>query len=808
MKDGRKHPNILVVEDDPLFLESLAMLLEEEGFDVLAAPSAEKALEAAADRHFDLIITDVRMPGMDGITMLDRVRRSSPESRAIVITGYSEFQVPVEAIRIPIDDFIPKPFDKQAFLSSVRRSLEWIEREQWWEHALSVSQHEAREAVGWMLPRMGPIDPTAHESWLRRREVLCTGGRLLGLGADDLEALSWADWLISECSPEAAQSLRRHVEGPFAPVGIADETAPRAPQSPSGRSLHGSVRALLHAALGHALALRQHESGDIRDRTPVTPSYPVRWLQAVRAVMLPTLPDHAPEDASTEPSTSLEGRLSDLRGRWDGPPEILEALARALAPPLDPQAEDSGGVLPAGSLMALGMSYLHGGRTDMARDVLARALAAPAASAALVSRNTAPWLWLALAHSACGDPKSALEAADHGLGLADTAIEEAEALAVRGAVQVAAGITEGVGEIEEAAGRFALHGARRGEVRCWLLLAWAWSRRPGARAKGLFHESLGRLLDAVEGSGLEWTLRRDRWLSVQALKAARQAGIETERAARWLARLDAEEDLEALPEALLRVDGFGRLTLRVGQREVREDEWKTSKSKWLFVVLLLHGGRELPDERLMDLFWESHDADRARQNLYSTLTYVRRALSGGDGLPADPVVHRRGHCQFNTAVPHRVDFLEFDEKVRKGLALWERGDGAGAVPHLVGALDLYQGDLLENHDEPWMQAYRRHYRDRALQALEYLLSHHLRTSDRVAAVATAERLLSVDPCHQGAYQCLMRSAIAAGQPERAARLYRACVRALRDDLQMAPSAQTMAVYQEVLKATEPGETLA
>lgn len=782
--------SILVVEDDALFLESLSMLLDEEGFDVVAAPSATEALRAASERHFDLIVTDVRMPGMDGIAMLDRVRRDSPQTRAIVITGYSEFQVPVEAVRVQVDDFLAKPFDRQAFLASVRRSLEWLEREAWWDGALRGTLDEASATLGWMLPRLQAPDPVVQERAHRLASLAATAARSLALPPDVARPLAWAASLVAPGHARGIDELQQYLDGPRDSArdaaGLAQE-----------QSLHGML-AVAASLAREALAAAKATGASLAAVVPgaETPAPCERGLSPAATVLTAALCMEFPpiESASSDPAALRRLQEGGMAHRG-----ALDAMEKAVAGAAE--GPEGGGEAPSRSLLALGLGYLHAGRADVARHALSQAL-----EAGTVTPSTALLTTVALAHASCGDAPPALDAAEQALALADTALEEAEAMAVRGAVRLVAGSRGGDDDLDEAIARCTLHGSRRGEIRGRLLLAWGLSRTP-SRSRAKFDVALRRLLDEVEASRLDWALQRDRWLTLPVLRHARTAGVEAERAQRWLSRLDADTPADASADGgqdeapatpILRMEALGRLRIRVGEREIREEDWKTTKSKWIFLVLLLHGGREVPDERIMDLFWEAQDADRARQNLYSTLTYVRRALSSGEALPEDPVIHRRGHCRFNMQVPHQVDFLAFDQVLRRGLSLWDAGSHAEAVPLLQEALELYQGDLLENYDETWVLPHRRSMRERAVLALEHLLAHYRSDGDVVAATATAERMLFVEHCHQGAYQCLMRAAAESGQPERVARLYRACVRALRDELHISPSPQTTAIYHGVL----------
>jgi len=101
---------ILVVDDEINVRELLSHLLENEGYHVELASSAEEALEKIKRAVFDLIISDIRMPGMDGLELLEKIGTMNVDSAVILITGYGSIDSAVEAIKLGALDYIEKPF--------------------------------------------------------------------------------------------------------------------------------------------------------------------------------------------------------------------------------------------------------------------------------------------------------------------------------------------------------------------------------------------------------------------------------------------------------------------------------------------------------------------------------------------------------------------------------------------------------------------------------------------------------------------------------------------------------------------------
>ena len=124
-----KTKHILLIDDDQLVLRSIAQLFRGQGYDVEVAQMSEEALKKVEGRSFDLIITDIRMPGMNGLETIKRIRQINirynrttvPE---MIITGYIDTDAEQEAERLGISDYLYKPFTITDFMKRVERKLE------------------------------------------------------------------------------------------------------------------------------------------------------------------------------------------------------------------------------------------------------------------------------------------------------------------------------------------------------------------------------------------------------------------------------------------------------------------------------------------------------------------------------------------------------------------------------------------------------------------------------------------------------------------------------------------------------------
>ena len=115
--------HIFFVDDKPKVRKMVGMTLEEAGLKVSCFASGSECLKQLRSQECDLLITDVKMPEMDGIELLTEVKRIIPSLPVLVITGYGDIPMAVNALKMGASDFIEKPLDRQSFLSTVDSAL-------------------------------------------------------------------------------------------------------------------------------------------------------------------------------------------------------------------------------------------------------------------------------------------------------------------------------------------------------------------------------------------------------------------------------------------------------------------------------------------------------------------------------------------------------------------------------------------------------------------------------------------------------------------------------------------------------------
>ena len=114
---------VLVADDDAGMRESLARVLRREGFQVLAAEDGSAALDALRRSRIDLLIADLRMPGLDGLELLRAARLVTPDTAVLMLSGHGTVEEAVQALKEGAYDFLTKPTDRAPLLRVVRQAL-------------------------------------------------------------------------------------------------------------------------------------------------------------------------------------------------------------------------------------------------------------------------------------------------------------------------------------------------------------------------------------------------------------------------------------------------------------------------------------------------------------------------------------------------------------------------------------------------------------------------------------------------------------------------------------------------------------
>lgn len=117
-------PKVLVVDDAVFMRTKASKLLTEAGYSVVEASNGEEAVEKYAKERPDVVLMDITMPGMDGITALKKILADHPDARVIMCTALGQRSMVLEAIKSGAKDFVVKPFEPEQLLAAVKKQTE------------------------------------------------------------------------------------------------------------------------------------------------------------------------------------------------------------------------------------------------------------------------------------------------------------------------------------------------------------------------------------------------------------------------------------------------------------------------------------------------------------------------------------------------------------------------------------------------------------------------------------------------------------------------------------------------------------
>jgi two-component system response regulator PilR (NtrC family) len=148
---------ILVIDDDESIRKVLATILEEEGFIVDTAKDGKEAIKKSNEKFYNLALIDIRLPDIEGIELLAKIRDTIPKMRKIIITGYPTLQNAVKALNKGADAYIMKPFDMDKVLKTIKEQLKKQEEEK------KYSQEKVTEFIGTRVKELEEEKTIAHK---------------------------------------------------------------------------------------------------------------------------------------------------------------------------------------------------------------------------------------------------------------------------------------------------------------------------------------------------------------------------------------------------------------------------------------------------------------------------------------------------------------------------------------------------------------------------------------------------------------------------------------------------------------------
>ncbi len=348
-KEKRASARVLVVDDEPAITVSLAKKLRREGYDCLTANSGEEALELLASGPLDIVVSDVRMPGMSGLDLLKAIKSRDPDTQVIMMTAYTDLTLAIEALRNKADDYLLKPFNLAELSHSVARSLEhrrllreveafrttlWFERSE----AGGATERDFRESLAVLAAALDSRDRHTR-GHLRQvsRYARAVGGEL-ALSAESLQAL-WLAAVLHDVGMIIVPEAVINREGPLTP----DEWR-LVHQHPAAGA--GMIEAVAYLRPARDAILHHHERWDGSGYPSGLKGSDISRHGAIVAVVdsFAAMMSDRPHRAALSEADAVAEIERGVGARFD--PEVVEAFQRARAkgfpvPAPEPSVPDS-----------------------------------------------------------------------------------------------------------------------------------------------------------------------------------------------------------------------------------------------------------------------------------------------------------------------------------------------------------------------------------------------------------------------------------------------------------------------------------
>lgn len=776
---------ILLLEDDQDLREMLADLLEECHYVVLAFGRGEEAVREAQFEQIDLLITDIRMDGMDGLEAISQMRRTHPTLETLVISGYASESETLRALQLRVGAYLKKPFSTDTLLRTVN---ELLVRQRDQEQSLQ-DRAAYQSAFHWS---MGVL-----ETFCQQLNYLEDNGLLSSL-LDFMERWAYL------CGLDAAQALRLRWK---LLVRILANQGP-----------HSQVFALEPQEAGPIVEYL-YGSGEFDPHQNAREILEVVWDLWRQKVAESCWPDSLADlclaaelketflQALKEPRRPCKGSLQ--RHFFQGLKQSRLVLASALEAAgqiaaakqvfsqVATESEDVAEVAQA-SLGLLRVALLENDQQSILKSLANLDTELPHLAAGLA----AEYCYSAAAHCVHSQVELAQQWVRRGLHYN----RAARNLSLQSCLVLLDHRLSGVYSSEQlqSCSNSLLGSEGFQEIfyqSSWLLdevLAAGPSDGRGLSALMTeFAPTLtnltrqGRLGAAAQQKILDCARQpRSRPVSGQLLEALQAVGA-TQEIRDWASQSLAGR-LPDRSSVSLRVLSLGLLQIWVGSRRLSNTEWRTEKVRFLVAYLAIAGAAGVSEDRLIEDFWPDM-GERGKRNLYVAISEVRKSLRAGGPKSSEFVVRDRGTLRLcpELVVWHDVAELEnYLALLKAANTPMEQRLSAGRT--LIG---LCNGSYLEDCYLLWASQRRLELNELMLlglgQAGRLLLDH----KDLHQALNCANKMVLLDPGSMEAHELKMRSFLGLGQPDEVVRHYERTEKMLKRDYDIEPSTAMIEILQ-------------
>jgi TolB-like protein/two-component SAPR family response regulator/Tfp pilus assembly protein PilF len=256
----------------------------------------------------------------------------------------------------------------------------------------------------------------------------------------------------------------------------------------------------------------------------------------------------------------------------------------------------------------------------------------------------------------------------------------------------------------------------------------------------------------------------------------------------------------------LEIKLLGRFEILRDGQPIPEEDWGRRKTKTLLKILLTEPGRVFTQDELIDALFGGENVEKATENLYGRVSQLRRALEPRlqRGVDSTFIVRKGQGYSFDVDSPCWIDTVECLNHISQGDEAARRGGHLEAVEDYEEAIRLFRGELLEtDRYEEWVLGPRENWQDRYIAVLTKLAEEYANLGDYRRAAVACREAFDLQPWRESVLRQLMGYHYTAGERAEALRIYQKGLEALRQELDVEPSAETEALHQRILDQTPP-----
>ena len=763
-----KQRKILVLEDDPDMREALGEALTEDGYLVVLARRGEEAVKLSSQEEFDLVVSDIKMPGMDGLEAVEQIQGHQPGMKSVIVSGYCTEQDSLRAEQLGVSEVINKPFVLDDLLHRIRLLIDEQDRRQQGKEKLADLETGALTS----LRIITELIEKAQNGPLSK-----AGGLAAKLAAesDDPKGAFRAELLtlLAGCR----------------------ELAPELRSPEFGEEMESLVRSVLshRTGAGKAEDLNNSRFAEIASLALSTElgadeSQPANFDPALMA----RLKDAFDNEASTLRESTAVGRNLLALGKAMEVANDLETAHSSYRELIADHAntrEEVGGRLGLVRIALLAEDHDH-----------LKVLAEEALLSASKRGETRPVIALELGLLLMWElPDLSRELLRDAWNKYRSINDLTRAGYARLALcALGADWTE---ETEQSLSLFmdSKHSRLLKKSVKWLLPLLLEQGHPAAKAIQLKFPS--ELLECLNSGHLSSEARKrvvetfkttDRPASGSILRIL--AEDSTKEVSLLANRLLHSGDAPESPP-LLKIFTFGQFEISFGESKLPPENWKRKKIRHLLAYLASAWRAACSEDKLLEVFWPG-PMDRAKRSLYQATWEVRRLLKMENWPDLDYIQRNNGFLGVNRQEPVWVDIEEFEQTLERANKLVQRNLLSEATPLYSEAVNIARGPYLEDCYEDWAVQRQNSVSNGLMQAREFLARQALQDGTPQPALQHAQELLVLDSLHQPGQVLVMNSLNKLGQHQEALDRFQTFKRELQEGLQIEPSLDLLRAFEQ------------